>query len=111
MALVAIGEIGGVDEAEGGGGEEFTLLALAGGGFDQFGGIPLAEVNFQALQLKPALEQVDLGRFPGAIQTLHSHEATRKFLFGKRLHSRGRGYLLPHGKQLPFVWMRGASAG
>ena len=86
VALVAVGKVGGVDEAEGGGREQLALLALAGGGLDQLGGVPLAEIDFELLQFEPALEQVDLGGFPRAVQAFHGDQAAREIEFGKRFH-------------------------
>src|SRR6185369_331295 len=54
VAFVAVGEVRGMNETESGGGQQFPFLALAGGGFDQLGRIPFAEVDLQALQLQPA---------------------------------------------------------
>ena len=86
VPFVAVGEIGGVNEAEGGRREQLALLALAGGGFDQLGGIPLAEIDLQLLQFEPALQQINLGGFPRAIQAFHRDEAAGETEFGKRFH-------------------------
>ena len=85
LAFVAVGEIRGVDEAEGGGREQFAFFAFAGRGLDEFGGIPFAEKNLQALQFQPAFEEVDLCGFAGAVQPLDRDEAPRKIEFGKSL--------------------------
>jgi len=83
LAFVAVGEVGGVDEAEGGGGEEILFLALAGGGFDQGGGVPLAEEDLEALQFEPAFEEIDLGRLAGAVEAFDGDEAAGITLFGE----------------------------
>ena len=67
LAFVAVGKIGGVDEAEGGRGEEFALFSFAGGVLDEGRGIPFAEENFKPLKFQPAFEEVDLGGFARAV--------------------------------------------
>src|SRR5437016_1098365 len=84
--LIAVGEVGGVNETESGGSEQFPFLAFAGGGFDQYRGIPLAEIDFQALQLEPAFEQINLGGFARAIQAFDGDKAAREVEFGERFH-------------------------
>src|SRR5208282_701518 len=74
VTFVAVGEVRGVDEAEGGGGQQFSFLALARGGFDELGRVPLAEIDFEVLQLQPTLEEVDLGGFSRAIQAFHGDQ-------------------------------------
>lgn len=74
LALVAVGEICGVDEGKGGWGEQLPLLAFGGGLLDQRGGIPLGEKNPVPLLLQPALDEADLGGFSGAIQPLDGDE-------------------------------------
>ena len=78
MAFVAVGKVRGVDEAEGGGGEQFAFFALAGGGLDEFGGVPLAEIDLDALGLEPALEEIDLRGLAGAVQAFDGNQAARE---------------------------------
>jgi len=87
LAFIAVGEVGGVDEAESGGGKQLALFALAGGVFDQRGGIPLAEKDLQPLQLQPAFEQVNLRGLAGAIQSFHGNQSSREPQFRKSFHS------------------------
>src|ERR1700722_38536 len=85
LPFIAVGKIRGVDEAEGRGREQFALFALAGGTFDDLGGVPFAEEDPEPLQLQPALEQINLGRLAGTIQPFHRDEAAGKVELGKRL--------------------------
>ena len=86
VPFVAIREIRRMDEAEGGRRQQLALLALAGGGFDQLGGIPFAEIDLQLLEFEPAFEEVDLRGFPRAIQAFHRDEAARETKFGECFH-------------------------
>ena len=83
MPLVAVGEIGRVDEAEGGRREQFALLALARGGLDQLGRVPFAEIDLDALRLQPAFEQVNLRGLARAVEALDGDQSARKIGFGK----------------------------
>ena len=85
LALVAIGEIGGVNEAEGGRGQEIHLLALAGGAFHQFGGIPLGKEHLELLHLHPAFEQIDLRGLAGTIESFDSDQSPGQSQFGDGL--------------------------
>ena len=67
--------------------EQFPLLSLAGGAFDQLGRIPFAEKNLEPLQLQPPLQQVDLGGFARAIQPFNRDQPPGKVKFRKCLHS------------------------
>ena len=87
LPLVAVGEIRRVNEAEGGGREQFALLAFAGGGLDELGGIPFAEIDFQALHFEPAFEQINLRGLARAIQALDRDQPAGKIQFGERFHS------------------------
>ena len=71
LPFIAVGEIGGMDQAERVGRKQLPLLSLARGILDQLGGIPLAEKHLQPLQFQPALEQVNLGGLARPIQPLH----------------------------------------
>ena len=62
MPLIMVREVGRMNEAEGGGRKQFTLFALAGGGLDDFRGIPFAEIDLAALLFEPALQQIYLRR-------------------------------------------------
>src|SRR5260221_1241375 len=67
LALAAVGEVGGVEEREGCGSEEALLLAGGGGVFYGGRGVPLGEVETVAADFKPALEEIELGAFTGAV--------------------------------------------
>ncbi len=71
MSFIAVGEVRGVDQAERCGREQLAFLAFARCGFDQLGRVPLAEVDFELLELQPPLEEVDLGGFARSIQPLY----------------------------------------
>ena len=86
VPLVAIGKIGRVNQAESRGRKQFALFAFAGGGFDEFGGIPFAEIDFEPLKLEPAFQQVNLGGFAGTIETLDGNQTARKPQLGKCFH-------------------------
>jgi hypothetical protein len=86
LPLVAIREIRGVDEAEGGRREQVGLLAARGGALDQLRGVPLAEEDLQPELLEPALQQVDLRGLARAVNAFDSDEAARKPQLGERLH-------------------------
>ena len=85
MALVTIGKISRVNQAEGGGRQQLSLFAFAGRSFNQLGRIPFAEINPVPLQFQPSLEQINLGRFAGAIQSLNRDQAAGKVELGERL--------------------------
>ena len=89
LALVAVGKIGGVDEGKRGRRQQVLLLALAGGAFDQCRRIPLAEEDFESAHLQPALEEVDLGGFARAVESLNSDEPTLEAQFRERLRHFG----------------------
>ena len=81
LALVAVGEIGGVDQGESGGREKLLPFAFGRGFLDEDGGIPLGEEDAIALEFEPALDEVDLGGLAGAIQPLDSDEFSRIIAF------------------------------
>jgi hypothetical protein len=79
MALVAVGKIRRMNQAERRRREQFALFALARGGFDQFGGIPFAEIDLDALGLQPAFEQVNLRGLARTIEAFDGDEPPGKF--------------------------------
>ena len=67
-----------MNQAERRGREQFAFLALAGGGLDELGGIPFAEKDLEPLQFQPALEQINLRGFAGAIEPFDGDEPAGK---------------------------------
>src|SRR5205823_3932609 len=61
VALVAIGKIGRMNQAERRWRKQFPLFAFARGGLDDLRGVPLTEINLVPLQFEPAFEQINLG--------------------------------------------------
>ena len=88
LALVTVREIRGVNEAEGGWGKQFAFFALGRGVFDEGGGIPFAEKNLEALEFEPAFDEVNLGGFAGAVQTLDGDQAAWQSHLRKIFHPR-----------------------
>src|SRR5215510_14829474 len=88
MALVAVSKIGRVNEAESSRRKQLALFALAGGGFDQLGGIPFTEINLEPFALQPALEQVDLRGLARAIEPLNGDQPAWEIQFRKGLKHR-----------------------
>ena len=86
MAFVAVGKIRRVDQAEGRRREQFALFALARGGFDQFGRVPLAEIDLDALGFEPAFEQINLRGLARAVEAFDGDEPARKIQFRKSFH-------------------------
>jgi hypothetical protein len=109
MALVTVSEVGGVDEAESGGSEEFAFLAFAGGGFHQLGGVPFAEIDIEPLQLEPAFQEVNLGGFSRAIQPFDGDQPAGEIEFCERLHLLQRRLKLCGGKTIFLLreWLAG----
>ncbi len=64
VALGAVGKIGGMDEAEGGGSEHLLFLAAAGGFVDDRRGVPFAERDGEAARSQPAAEKESCVLFP-----------------------------------------------
>ena len=62
------------------------FLPLLVADFDQLGGIPLAEIDLEVLQFEPALQQVNLGGFPRAIQAFHGDQPAGETEFSERFH-------------------------
>ena len=81
MAFVAVGEIGRVNQTESRRREELALFAFGRGFLDEDGRIPLSEKDAVAFEFEPAFDEVDLGGFAGAIQTLDSDEFSRIIAF------------------------------
>lgn len=81
LAFIAVGEVRGVNQAEGGRREKLGLFPLAGRTFHQLGGIPFAEKNLQPLLFEPAFEEIDLRGFAGTIQPLDCDQAPGKTEF------------------------------
>jgi len=94
MPLVAVGEVRGVDEAEGRWREQFALFALARGRFHQFRRVPLAEIDLDALGFQPALEQINLRGLARPVEALDGDQSSRKIQFGKSLHHSTRPHFL-----------------
>ena len=94
MALVAVGKIRRVNQAERRRREQFALFALAGGGLHQLGRVPTAEINLDALGFEPALEQINLRGLAGAVEPLDGDEPPRKIEFRKSFHNRPTGVFL-----------------
>jgi len=86
MPFIPVSKIRGVNQAECRGGKQLAFFALAGGGFDQFGRIPLAEIDLDSLRLKPSLEEVDLRGLARSIQTFDGDEASWKIQFRECFH-------------------------
>ena len=103
LPFVTVGEIRRVNEAEGGGREQFALFSLAGGVLDQLGGIPFAEKDLEALQFQPAFEQINLGGFARAIQPFDRDQPAREIQFGKSLrHAQWENNKPPDGEHNDF---------
>jgi hypothetical protein len=83
MTFVTVGKIRRVNQAEGGRREQFALFALARRGLDEFGRVPFAEINLDALGFEPAFEQINLRGLARAIQPLDGDEPPRKIQFRK----------------------------
>ena len=86
MAFVTVGEIRRVNEAERRRRQQLALFALAGGGFHQLGGIPLAEIDLDALGFEPALEQINLRGLARPVEALDGDEPPGEIQFGKSFH-------------------------
>jgi hypothetical protein len=69
-----VGKIGGLEQAEGCGGEHLLAFAKAGCAFYQLGRIPLAEIHRFSLLAQPFGKQIDLGGFTAAIDTFHDDQ-------------------------------------
>src|SRR5579884_3117086 len=60
----AVGKVGGMDEAEGGGGQQLLFLAFAGCLLYQRRGVPFAKEHRIPLADQPLTQQGNLGAFP-----------------------------------------------
>jgi hypothetical protein len=105
LALITVREVGGMDEAKSGGRKELALFAFAGGGLDEVRGVPFTEEDLEALDFKPAAQQVNLGGFPGAIEAFYGDQASRKTQFRKRFCHRKQGMHGPPECKFP-IWAR-----
>ena len=88
VALHAVREIRGVDQAEGRRREHLLLLAALGNVPDQGGGVPLAEHHAVTLGLQPLVKEHQLGGFPGPIDPLDDKQLSREPVLAVALHSK-----------------------
>jgi hypothetical protein len=96
MPFVAVGKIRRVDQAERRRRQQFALLALARGGFDQFGRIPFAEIDFDAFGFEPALQEINLRGLARTVEALNGDQPPGKIQFRKSFHNsrRSRFFIL-----------------
>src|SRR5690242_19973431 len=90
VALHSIGEIGRVDQAEGGRGEHLLLLPPAGGLSHERRGIPLAKGHGIPLRSEPVREQRKLSGFSGAVYTFHHDQFAAVAVRNEDCHWRAR---------------------
>jgi len=78
MALVAVGKIRGVNQAERRGRKQFALFAFARGGFHELGRVPFAEIDLDALGFKPAFKQINLRGLARAVESFNGDQSSGK---------------------------------
>ena len=71
IAFQAVGEIGGVDEAESGGREHLLLFAAPCGLLDERGGVPFTERDGVALRAQPLAQERKLSGLTRTINPFH----------------------------------------
>ena len=76
----AIGEVRGVEQAERHRGERVLFLARLGGGLHQGGRVPFGDEHAMPLGAEPLRQQIQLRRFPGAVDPLDHEQLPRVFV-------------------------------
>src|SRR5450432_484672 len=99
----AVGEIGSVDQAEGGWSEHLLALAAARGLAHQRGGIPLAESHGIALGSQPMAEQRHLGGLSGTIDPF-DHDQLAAVPVGHEQGHKGQRLFYPKWDRPPSSW-------
>src|SRR5260221_2820867 len=80
----AVREVGGVQQAEGAGGQEVLLLAALGRLAHQVGGVPLGEEDLMPARLEPFVQQLDLGALPRPVDPLDDDQLATRARSGRR---------------------------